>query len=1113
MPASARRLHFLSCFLVCQLAAAFAAAQDVAALAGVLEARVPQLMAANHVPGLSMVLIQDNAIVWQKAFGVRVAGQPEPVDANTVFEAASMSKPVYSYAALQLVEQGKLDLDKPLDSYLPAPYLPDQPLAARITARLVLLHRTGLPNWREGGWLRGGPPALLHEPGSRFTYSGEGYTYLQTAVAALTGKPVETWMDEVLLGPLQMTRSSYVWKPALADNFAGGHDKDGKPKPKRGFYDRANAAFSLYTTPADYARFLIEVMRPGRAAPHSVSAAAVAQMTTLQVEPEADKAQSRRSLGFVVAAPEHGGWVGHSGSNGTGFRCTSRFDPSRRSGCVVMTNADSGAEVWQAVLAIVDSLPAQTSRPEAPAGRTWGDVERTVQYEYRVTNGKAGPSGRFDVFVPLPLATKRQQIHYLRLSERGRQREFTDVHGQRLVHYSFADLAPGEQIDVGFVAGVTLRNMRWDVAGAADPQAVLGPEQRARYLRAESNYSMDSELMRRTAAELVAGATSDLDKLARIHDHIITKIRYVRDNTWDPAATVLARGTGSCSEYNYVLSGLCRLAGLPTRAVGGSIGGFRALPATDTVFHRWTEVFLQGQGWFPADCSRDANPIRGKRSHFGRVYTDALTWCCQAGGELDTLGWEYRAKLRPAGDESGLHQEHRTRWFALQREQELAAAETWLGAGRGPAPAPDLLECALLRWGEAGPDDRLRAIRALAAAQRPEALRRAAALPEAQDCRAGTVRGLCANQELADTVLAKSRSPAQFRTWFRDHEGDLVAAPGGRFELRRKAPRRAVPATSAGSAQIWAELAAEVVDRLPGSAPIGKGKSAVVVPVTDQTLAGLGPSGPSIHADLKHRAAGELHLALLDEAAFDRAMAEHGPGSGEFWALANGDVGRMPKPLIPDFVLVPVCVTEPAGNDETVRYRLDLRVLELAGCDSRSVTAERRRQPADGERPPARSVLIAGGDTVLARWQHDAVGRRGYDWPLAALAPVLSAADAALCNLECCVSLRGEPADKGERCPFYYRARPEMLRCLMAAGIDVVTAANNHGGDYGPLAAHDTARWCAEAGLVCVGIGANAAVAGALQFVRVGGVRVAVAGLDTTMPRTAAAADRAGTPQ
>ncbi len=150
-------------------------------------------------------------------------------------------------------------------------------------------------------------------------------------------------------------------------------------------------------------------------------------------------------------------------------------------------------------------------------------------------------------------------------------------------------------------------------------------------------------------------------------------------------------------------------------------------------------------------------------------------------------------------------------------------------------------------------------------------------------------------------------------------------------------------------------------------------------------------------------------------------------------------------------------------------------------------------------------MLVAGGDAMLGRWQHDHVQRHGPARPLAGLAPILSAADAALCNLECAVSRAGSPAPKGER------ARPEMLPVLTDSGVDIVTAANNHAGDYGPAAVLATARWCRRAGLVCAGIGADAAAAETPRLVLVGRTRVGVAGLDTTLPRFAAGAGRAGT--
>mgnify|MGYP000865826988 CR=1 FL=1 len=153
-------------------------------------------------------------------------------------------------------------------------------------------------------------------------------------------------------------------------------------------------------------------------------------------------------------------------------------------------------------------------------------------------------------------------------------------------------------------------------------------------------------------------------------------------------------------------------------------------------------------------------------------------------------------------------------------------------------------------------------------------------------------------------------------------------------------------------------------------------------------------------------------------------------------------------------------------------------LLPLLSCgvpESEPSRPWRRMEPAPSARldppDPAWDCLIAGGDTVLARRMHDYVARHGAAWPLAGVAALLREADAALVNLECCVALGGFPAEKGERNPCYFRARPEMLGLLTAAGIDALTLANNHAGDYGPLSVAETLRWTAEAGLGAVGPG------------------------------------------
>lgn len=207
----------------------------------VLDDLVPQLMKQHSVPGVAIVGIEKRRLAWDRYYGVRRAGQPEPVDAQTVFEAASMSKLLMAYAALRLVEQGTLDLDRSLAEYLDRPYLLEEPRHRRITARMVLSHTTGFPNWRTNGWQRGGPLPLLSEPGTRFTYSGEGFLYLQRVVEHITGTPVDARLKATLIGPLGMTNSSLVWLDRFVQQAAAGHDAQGHPFPNRHLYREANA--------------------------------------------------------------------------------------------------------------------------------------------------------------------------------------------------------------------------------------------------------------------------------------------------------------------------------------------------------------------------------------------------------------------------------------------------------------------------------------------------------------------------------------------------------------------------------------------------------------------------------------------------------------------------------------------------------------------------------------------------------------------------------------------------------------------------------------------------------------------------------------------------------
>jgi len=329
-----------------------------------LLARVPAWMARYNVPGVGIALIRNRRVVWHHNFGVQASTGTAKIEGDSVFEACSMSKPLFAYAALKLVEEAKLNLDTPLDHYLPRPYLPDQPEGGLITARMALTHTTGLPNWRKGGWRHGAKPRLLFRPGTRFTYSGEGITYLMTAVEAITGTSLETFMRP-LLDHIGMKHSSYVWQKRFQKDYAQGHNSEGKLKGY-GHYYHPNAAYSLYTTPVEYAHYLCTMMIPNPRGKYLLSRKMVDEMLT----PESNRSRYLSyGLGWGISRESSPRYVMHGGSNGAGFKCVSRFYPDTGDGIVVMTNADSGINVYSRVLKLVypkgypESRLAERSKP------------------------------------------------------------------------------------------------------------------------------------------------------------------------------------------------------------------------------------------------------------------------------------------------------------------------------------------------------------------------------------------------------------------------------------------------------------------------------------------------------------------------------------------------------------------------------------------------------------------------------------------------------------------------------------------------------------------------------------------------------------------------------
>src|SRR5262245_3143017 len=222
-----------------------------------LEKIIPLLMKEGTVPGLSIALVRNGELVWHRGFGVKSVRTNELVNDDTVFEAASLSKPVFAYAVLKLVDAGKFDLDKPLNQYLPGDYdVGDDLRLGRITARRVLSHTTGFPNWRSGAL------KIHFAPGERFSYSGEGFVYLSKVVEHLTGEKFNDFMKRTVFDPLGMTSSSYVWQESydalkvFRHNTRGEAVGQNKTPP-----GAANAAASLHTTARDFGRFVAAMLK------------------------------------------------------------------------------------------------------------------------------------------------------------------------------------------------------------------------------------------------------------------------------------------------------------------------------------------------------------------------------------------------------------------------------------------------------------------------------------------------------------------------------------------------------------------------------------------------------------------------------------------------------------------------------------------------------------------------------------------------------------------------------------------------------------------------------------------------------------------------------------
>ena len=311
------------------------------------------------VPGVSVAVMADGKVEWARGFGMTSAEGGRPVDAETMFQAASISKHVAAMVALHLVDEGKLSLDEDVNLKLRSWKAPENQFTKteKVTLRRLLNHSAGLTVHGFPGYAAGAPVPTLVEvldgkkpantdpirvdivPGTQWRYSGGGYEVMQQLVMDVTGKPFPQLAREIVLGPLGMSRSTYEQPlpSRFEGNAASAHHADGTMIPGKVHTYPEMTAAGLWTTPTDLLRVARELQTGG----HVLKPDTQRQMLT--------RVLGDYGLGLALAETAGQKSFAHGGSN-AGFQCMLFAYLEGGRGTVVMTNGDRGGALANEIL-------------------------------------------------------------------------------------------------------------------------------------------------------------------------------------------------------------------------------------------------------------------------------------------------------------------------------------------------------------------------------------------------------------------------------------------------------------------------------------------------------------------------------------------------------------------------------------------------------------------------------------------------------------------------------------------------------------------------------------------------------------------------------------------
>ena len=348
-------------------------------------------MARYKVPGVSVAVINNFEIEWARGYGVMEAGSDAPVTTETLFQAASISKPVAATAALRLVQEGRLSLDEDVNARLQSWQVPENERTRqeKVTLRRLVTHSAGLTVHGFRGYAKGEAVPITVQvldgaapansaairadlvPGTKWRYSGGGYTVMQLMLADVTGQPFPALMRTLVLDPIGMTHSTYEQPlpPDRTGQAATGHRPGGQPVEGDWHTYPEMAAAGLWTTPSDLARFAIEVQHAKAGRSNKVlSAEMTRQMLTVQI--------GSYGLGPGVQGSGDSLSFSHGGAN-EGFRCFLYAYAETGQGVVIMTNSDNGGQVARELLGSIARTYGwpdfQTDEGRKPISAVLGD--------------------------------------------------------------------------------------------------------------------------------------------------------------------------------------------------------------------------------------------------------------------------------------------------------------------------------------------------------------------------------------------------------------------------------------------------------------------------------------------------------------------------------------------------------------------------------------------------------------------------------------------------------------------------------------------------------------------------------------------------------------------